>query len=142
MLYTTTTKGILKNYLIISLLNRLRNGQCSSFRVWKTCLKNVHFTTWFRLFSQTSNFDRFQFLSQFYCERAIVPLKKALNKVYWKSFLKMKAWEVHTNFIKSTAFLFGNYSTLITLFILKLNISSKKMNLVDNVHSENNLRQS
>ena len=55
-------------------------------------------------FSRTSNFDRFQFLSQFYCERAIVPLKKALNKVYWKSFLKMKAWEVHTNFIKSTAF--------------------------------------
>ena len=144
MLYTTTTKGILKNYLIISLLNRLRNGQCSSFRVWKTCLKKVDFTTWFRLFSRTSNFDRFQFSSQFHCERAIYLLRKPWIRSIEKVFLKMKApvtWEVHTNFSKSAAFSLGNYSKLITLFILKLYISSKKMMFADHVHSENNLRQ-
>ena len=76
------------HYLIISLLNRLRNGQCSSFRVWKIFLKNVDFATWFRLFSRTSNFDRFQFSSQFHCERAIYLLRKpwirSIEKVFWK----------------------------------------------------------
>ena len=73
---------------IISLLNRLKNGQCSRFRVWKICLKNVDFTTWFRLFSRNSNFDRFQFLSQFHCERAIYllwkPWIRSIEKVFWK----------------------------------------------------------
>ena len=57
-------------------------------KVWKICLKNVDFATWFRLFSCTSNFDRFQFSSQFHCERAIYLLRKpwisSIEKLFWK----------------------------------------------------------